>query len=170
MDELETSITMLKNNKSSGHDLILNEFILNASVQVKCVLLLLFNCVLKLEYFPSHWCVGSIVPVFKKGDKNEVNNYRGITLLSCLGKLFTRVLNNRLNDWAESNTILTESQFGFRKGRSTSDCLFILHGLIEILLARGKKMYCCFIDYEKAYDYLDRTALFYKLIKKWCKF
>ena len=60
---------------------------------------------------------------------------------------------------------MTDAQFGFRKGRGTSDCLFILHGLIEILLAKGKKLFCCFIDYEKAYDYLDRAALFTKLSK-----
>ena len=165
MDELDKAIKMLKNNKSSGHDLIINEFIVNASLQAKYVILLLFNCVLKLEYFPSFWCVGSIVPVFKRGDKNDVNNYRGITLLSCFGKLFTRILNNRINDWVESESILTEAQFGFRKGRCTSDCLFILHGLIEILFARGKRLYCCFIDYEKAYDYLDRTAVLFKLLK-----
>ena len=85
--------------------------------------------------------------------------------MSCLSKLFTRIINNRLNDWAETESVLTESQFGFRKGRNTTDCLFILHGLIEIMLARGKKLYCCFIDYEKAYDYLNRAALFSKLLK-----
>ena len=163
MNELEISIKSLKRNKACGHDYILNEFILNASLQVKVFLLLLFNSILTLEYFPSSWAVGSIIPVFKKGDKNDVNNYRGITLLSCLSKLFTRIINNRLNEWAESEEVLTEAQFGFRKERSTSDCLFILHGLVEILLARGKKLYCCFIDYEKAYDYIDRAALFYKL-------
>ena len=53
----------------------------------------------------------------------------------------------------------------YRKGRGTADCLFILHGLIEILFSKRKKLYCAFIDYEKAFDYLDRAALFTKLTK-----
>ena len=165
MSELENSIKSLKRNKACGQDHVLNEFILNSSFQVKIFLLALFNALLTLEYFPTPWALGSVVPVFKKGDKYDVNNYRGIAVLSCLGKLFTRTINNRLNEWAESEAVMTEAQFGFRKGRSTTDCLFILHGLIEIMLARGKKLYCCFIDYEKAYDYIDRAALFTKLLK-----
>ena len=155
----------MNRNKSPGKDLVLNEYIFNASYKVRYVMLLLFNNILSSEYFPSHWSVGSIVPIFKKGDKKDVNNYRGITLLSCMGKLFTRIINKRIDTWAESEIVLTESQFGFRKGKSTTDCLFILHGLIEILLARGNKLFCCFVDYEKAYDYLNRAALFHKLIK-----
>ena len=54
-----------------------------------------------MGYFPENWSEGFIVPIFKKGDINEVSNYRGITLLSTLGKLFTRILDNRLNKWAE---------------------------------------------------------------------
>ena len=166
MNELDKAINSLKREKSAGHDSILNEFIIHASLSVKVLILLLFNIILKLEHFPAFWAVGTVVPIFKKGDKNDVNNYRGITLLSCLGKLFTRILNNRLHTWAESQTILSEGQFGFREGRGTADCLFVLHGLIELLLAKGKKLYCVFIDYEKAFDYLDRAALWTKLTKE----
>ena len=105
------------------------------------------------------------MPIFKSGDKNLPNNYRGITLLSCLAKLFTRILNGRFAKWAEDNGKINETQFGFRKGRRTQDCLFILNGLIELLFSKGMKLYVCFIDYEKAYDYLDRAALWAKLLK-----
>ena len=90
-----------------------------------------------------------------------IDNYRCITLLSCLGKLFTRVLNNRLAEWAENDNIMNDNQFGFRKGRSTTDCLFILHGLVEIFLSQKKELFCAFIDYEKAYDYIDRAAMWH---------
>ena len=105
------------------------------------------------------------MPIFKKGDKLDANNYRGITILNCLGKLFTKILNERLNKWAESERILSWIQFGFRKAKGTTDCLFVLHGLIELLLAKGKRLYCAFIDYEKAYDFLNRVSLFTKLWK-----
>ena len=165
LTELSTAINNLKKNKSAGIDLILNEFIVNASLQVKLIILTLFNVLLKLEYYPEFWANGCVTPVFKKGNNTDTNNYRGITVLSCIGKLFTRLLNDRLNKWAESESVLTESQFGFRKSRGTTECIFILKGLIDILFARGKKCYVCFVDYTKAYDLLDRSAVFTKLIQ-----
>ena len=74
-------------------------------------------------------------------------------------------MNSRLNKWAEENAILTEAQFGFRSKKGTTDCLFILHALIEKMLSAGKKLYAVFIDYEKAFDYLDRGAIWATLIK-----
>ena len=67
------------------------------------------------------------MPLHKKGDINKVENYRGITLLSTLGKLFSRILNNRLTDWAEEYHIYVEAQAGFRKNMGTIDNIF-LHG------------------------------------------
>ena len=163
--ELDKAIKSLKGNKSSGEDNIINEFFINASVGVKFFIIILFNKILELEYFPSQWAVGKIIPVFKKGDRNDANNYRGITIISCLAKLFTKIMNDRLTKWVDSQKILTDSQYGFRKGRSTTDCLFIIQGLIDIIFARGLKLYVCFIDYEKAYDLIDRACLFHKLIK-----
>ena len=123
----------------------------------------MFNRILSSEYFPRCWAEGRIVPIFKKGDNLDTNNYRGICILSCLGKLFTRMLNTRMEAWAESQHILTDAQYGFRKGRGTADCLFIINGLVDILFSKGQKLYVCFVDYEKAFDYLDRASIFYKL-------
>ena len=95
----------------------------------------------------------------KKGSLNDVGNYRGITLLSILGKLFTRVLNNRLKDWAENYYVLIEAQAGFRPGISTTDNVFVLHGVISHLLNQGKKLYCAFVDFTKAFDYVVRENL-----------
>ena len=165
LEELNNAIKSLKRGKSGGNDAIVNEFIINAPYYIRNLMLLIFNNILELEYIPDKWCVGSIIPIFKSGDKNDANNYRGITLISVVCKLFTKIMNSRLNKWAEKNAVLTEAQFGFRSNRSTTDCLFILHGLVEKMLSKGKKMYAVFIDYEKAFDYLDRGAIWAKLIK-----
>ena len=165
LEELNNEIKNLKQNKSGGHDKLINEFIINAPSYVKDFIVLMFNTILLLEYIPENWCIGTIVPIFKSGDQGEVNNYRGITLISVICKLFTKIMNSRLNRWAENNNVLTEAQFGFRSGRGTTDCLFILHGLIEKMLSKGKKLYAVFVDYEKAFDYLDRGAIWAKLIK-----
>ena len=60
----------------------------------------LFNTVFRSGHFPRSWADGYIIPLHKTGSVNDVNNYRGITLLSCLGKRFTQILNNRLTIWA----------------------------------------------------------------------
>ena len=76
---------------------------------------------------------------------------------------FSLVLRNRLNSWCENNDKFNEFQFGFRDGRSTSDCIFILHSLTQRVLKDNAKLYCAFIDYEKASDTVIHDALWFKL-------
>ena len=68
-----------------------------------------------LVFFPDSWREGIVIPLHKKGDKNDVNNHRGITVLSCFSKLFTTVLNNRVVTFCNSNTCISDAQFGFKK-------------------------------------------------------
>ena len=76
---------------------------------------------------PMDWLIGIIIPLYKgKGDKKDANNYRGITLLSCLGKLFTSILNVRLSKFCETNNVIGEMQAGFRQGYSTMDHIFFI--------------------------------------------
>ena len=103
----------LNNNKSSGNDNIINEFIKNSPDCILEVIVNLFNVVLDTGLIPSDWCIGVIKPLFKnKRSPDDPDNYRGITLLSCLGKLFTSVLNARLSWFIESTGILGDEQAG----------------------------------------------------------
>ena len=113
--EILIGVKQLKNGASAGPDLLLNEFFKNGTNILTNYIHCLFNKIFENGYFPDKWSEGFIVHIFKKGDKNEPSNYRGITLLSTLGKLFTRVLNNRLNEWAEKYRIYCEAQAGFRQ-------------------------------------------------------
>ena len=88
---------------------------------------------------------------------NDVNNYRGITLSSCIGNVF---LNNRLYDWEEAYNVFIEAQAGFRKSMSTVDNVFILHGSISHMLNQGKKLFCAFVDFTKAFDFIVRNLWF----------
>ncbi len=128
-------------------------------------LLSLFNKVLSLGYFPETWSEGFIVPLHKKGSINNCNNYRGITLLSSMGKLFTRIVSNRIDLWAEKYFVYVEAQAGFRKGMSTTDNIFVLHGLITHMINNNKQLYCGFVDFSKAFDYVVRPNLWSKLIR-----
>ena len=95
---------------------------------------------------------------------NEACNYRGITLISILAKVYSQLLLNRLTDWSEKCEQTSNNQFGFQKGKSVIDCVFILHSVISKVLNTGQKLYCIFIDYEKCFDKIDRSLLWRKLL------
>ena len=112
----------------------------------------IFNNVFKEGTFPSQWNSGLIIPIYKnKGDSNSPSNYRGITLSSCLGKLFTSILQTRYYNFLENNNKLNKEQFGFRKNSRTTDNLFILKHILHKYFNRKENIYACFIDYEKAF-------------------
>ena len=94
------------------------------------------------------------------------DNYRGITLLSCIGKLVTSILNNRLNQYFEEIGALGEEQAGFRAGYSTQDHVFTLKMLIDLHNSQSKRLYCAFIDYKKAFDSIHRSYLWQNSLVK----
>lgn len=82
-----------------------------------------------------------------------------------ISKIFTSVLNNRLKLWCENNEKLGEEQAGFRKNHSTTDNAFVLYTLItKYLRHKGGRFYTLFVDFEKAFDRVDRSALWHKLL------
>ena len=81
----------------------------------------MFNIIFMNGIISDVWSKGIIIPIYKKGDKTNPDNYRGITLLSCLGKLFTSIINDRIAKFVENNSILSEVQAGFRKRYSITE-------------------------------------------------
>jgi hypothetical protein len=164
-EEILKSINNLKNGKSPGIDNILNEYIKASKEQMLPIYVSLFNIVLNTGLIPSQWSEGIIIPIYKnKGDPQQPDNYRPITLLSCISKLFTSVLNERLNKFLQHNDILLENQAGFRSDYSTADHIFTLNSLIEILRHYKKKICCIFIDFSQAFDSVWRVGLWKKLL------
>ena len=165
--EIMKCITKLKNKKSAGVDMIVNEYI-KTTRDVMCPLYIkLFNKILDSGTFPEEWLVGVIIPLYKnKGNTDDCNNYRGITLLSCVGKLFTSILNERLKQYSETYTVINENQAGFREEYSTLDHMFLLKCVIDLYKWKKKKLFCLFVDYSKAFDMVWREGLWYKLVKK----
>ena len=90
--------------------------------------------------FPSIWRESIIVPLHKKGNRDDPNNYRGISLTSTLSKVFLHIMNNRLQEWTEDHELVTEDQAGFRRGYSTIDNIFTLYGIVERHIGRRKYM------------------------------
>ena len=165
-EEIQKVISSLKNGKAKGIDCIGNEEIKateNVMINVYCKL---FNIVFDTGVIPTAWSVGVIQSLYKnKGAPEDPDNYRGITLLSCLSKVFTAVINNRLGEFAKSTNLISKEQAGFRPGCSTVDHIFALNCLLDIYLSKGQKLYCGFIDYRKAFDTVWRAGLWSKVLK-----
>ena len=165
-NEIRNTIKSLKNNKATGVDLILNEHLKILSHIISPILVDLFNLVFDTGIIPESWTLGMIQPIFKnKGSPHDPCNYRPITLISCLGKVFTQILNNRIQKYADEKDIINECQSGFRKKRSTADNMFILHNLIELVCKGKRSVYCSFIDLKQAFDRVWREGLWEKIIE-----
>lgn len=161
--EVKMAICKLKRSKSPGSDLLPPELFIESTEIISDMLCKLFNFIFTNHGYPESWTKGIIVPVPKKGDLSNVNNYRGITLTSIFSKVYSHILEDRLRTWTENNNIIDDNQFGFRKNKSTVDCIFILQAIINKQLCRKRKLYCTFIDFKKAFDLVYRNGIWFKL-------
>ena len=165
--EIKDCIKKLKKGKSGGPDLIINEFLKVWSNTLVLLLTKLFNKILNSEKFPKIWNISLLTSIYKSGDPSDCGNYRGISITSCLGKVFTSILQKRLSDFLETHNLLSSNQGGFRKNYRTVDHVFILKTIINKYLFKcKKKLYVCFVDFKKAFDSVWRSAMFLKLQNK----
>lgn len=165
LSEITECIKHLRNHKACGIDNIHNEFLKACPPAMINLFVGLFNLVLDSGVIPPDWTVGLIMPLYKnKGSPSDPDNYRGITLLSCLGKLFTSVINLRLTKYLNALGAVGDEQAGFRADHSTLDHIFTLHSIVNFYLQKRKRLYCAFIDYRKAFDLIDRSKMWQKLL------
>ena len=106
---------------------------------------------------PRDWQTGVIIPIFKKGDRKQCTNYRGISLRSLPGKVYAKCLERKCREIVESK--LEDGRCGFRPGRSTMNQIFTLKQIFEKSWEYGKDLFACFVDLEKAYDRVPRDKL-----------
>jgi len=125
MDELALMASRLPRGKAPGPDYIPNEVVAELARARPAMLLDLFNKCLVMSIFPARWKVARLVLVYKGNNKPqaEPSSYRPLSLLDGVGKLFERLILCRLNAHLDANDSLSNLQFGFRRGRSTSDAL-----------------------------------------------
>ncbi len=162
-EEVLKTANNLKSNKAVGIDNVSNEMLkvfTNLKIGSK-IIKSMFNEV--FGRYPEIWKEGMLKPIFKKGDKSQPTNYRGITLTSCLGKMFNQILNERLIHVFELYDIFPDNLMGFRQNMRTSNNVFILKTLIDKQFTKKDKLFCCFVDISKAFDRVWRKGLLYKL-------
>jgi len=119
------------------------EFILDAGELLHMPLLTAFKCFLA-KGFPKALSTGVVHALFKGGDASEFDNYRGIMVGLILAKLFSMILDKRLNKWAEQHGLPAKGQAGFRKDYCTTNQLFILRIMIRQSKPKKKPLYFCF--------------------------
>ena len=144
--EIREAIFSQKDEKSPGIDNLPIEILKASYDYIAPFLLKVFNRLLNTGEYPRAWGKGIITPIFKKGDVNDASNYRGITLMNILAKVYSQLLLNRVTKWAEIYEKITKNQFGFQRGKSMTDCIFILQSVITKVLNSKQKLYCIFID------------------------
>jgi len=160
--EIRKAINALKNGKAAGPDEIPAEAIKADMETAVDMLHSLFSKIWEEEKVPAQWSEGIIIKLPKKGDLGNCNNYRGIMLLSVPGKVFNRVLLERMKEAVDP--MLRDQQAGFRKNRSCADQIASLRIIVEQSLEWNSPLYITFIDYEKAFDSVDRETL-WKLLR-----
>ena len=134
--------------------------------EIKIVITDLFNVCIKTNDFPNEWKTSFITPIYKgKGSKSSLENYRPISIISPIAKVFESILGSKIRHYLESNNILHSAQNGFREGRSCNLALQTLVDYCKLNLDQKKHVIAIFLDLSKAFDTVDHELLILKLEK-----
>ena len=157
------AIDKLENKNSSGHYGISNKLLKLLKFELSKSLTLIINQRITTGVFPDSLKVSKIIPLFKKGDSSLLSNYRPISLLPTISKIFERILYNQLYEYFDNNHLLAEQQYRFRSNHSTE------YAAVKLVDHISKEMESCntpaalYIDLSKAFDTLSFDILLYKL-------
>ena len=162
-NEIIDIVKQMKNSSSCGHDGISVKFIKNIIHAVAKPLSVIYNLSISTGIVPDSFKVAKVIPVYKKDNKNQVENYRPISLLLTFSKILEKIIYKRLYNHLNDNDILVKEQFGFRPSYSTETAL--LHTLEQIITSLDNKQItmAIYIDLSKAFDSLDHNILLHKL-------
>ena len=162
-DEVETVLSKLKVSKSSGQDKIQVKILKDSSDICVSYLTYIYNCSLLSGIFPDDWKLAKVSPIYKSGNKQECGNYRPISVLSVVAKIFEKLVCGQLNCYFKKHQILTKFQSCFRKGHSTTSSLLSTTNSWLVNLDAGLINGILFLDLKKAFNTVDHQILIKKL-------
>ena len=161
---VKKAISNLDSSKTSGPDGIPVVVLKNCEPELSFILTDLFNLCLKESCFPDCWKVSSVVPVFKNvGERSDPKNYRPVSLLFVVSKIFEKLINDKLVRHLESVGLFSDFQYGFRSSRSTADLLTVVTERIARTLNLSGATQAIALDISKAFDRVWHNGLLHKL-------
>ena len=156
--EFTEALDSISGGKAPGVDQLPGELLKYSGTKTKELLWRLITKIWADHDIPQEWKDANLVTIFKKGDRADCGNYRGISLPSIAGKVFARILLNKLNKHISVH-ISPETQCGFRAGRSTIDMIFTLREVQEKCIEQNMPLYAVFVHFKKAFDTVNRDGL-----------
>lgn len=162
-NEVICFIKELKSTNSSGVDGVSNKAVKAIHVNIAPIFAFIANLSMETGVFPEQFKTAVIVPIHKKGDKTDVNNYRPISLLPVFSKILEKIIKIRLVTFLTNMNFFSENQFGFRKGKCTEDALLRFCTDVYDGINSGKRVAGLFIDITKAFDNVDHIIIFERL-------
>ena len=164
-DDIIALIRNINPNKATGSDGISGQMLLLCDDSVILPLKIIFRNIQSTSIYPDIWKLANVTPIFKKGDKQLIKNYRPISLLPICGKMFEKIIFNNLYSYLNGNNLITKNQSGFRPGDSTTNQLLYLVNEIHQAFENPKSLEvrAIFLDISKAFDKVWHDGLIFKL-------
>lgn len=164
-NEIDRILMGLKSDSAPGWDNIPTKLLKHVRQEVVPIISHLANLCFRTGIFPNKLKQSIIIPIYKGGDRDDVNNYRPISILPAISKILEKLINIRLTNYLAKYNLLSNTQFGFRKGLSTEDAVTALSSLVTEQLDSGFKCLTVFLDLKKAFDTVSVPLLISKLEK-----
>ena len=160
-EEVEKLLKEVNASKAGGPDEIPGRILKECSMSLAPSLTMIFNLSLQTGKFPNCWKFANVVPVFKKGEREEVTNYRPVSLLGIISKIFEKCIHHRVYEGVKD--LIHSLQHGFLKGRCTVTQLMEVFNTVEKCLDEGGQMDIIYLDFAKAFDTVSHRLLCHKL-------
>lgn len=162
-EEVSQNIRTLKTATATGQDGISSKFLQFFQEKLKRALTCLINKSISEGRFPGRLKVARIIPLYKDGDVLKSTNYRPISILSAVSKVYEKIVNNRLVDFLEKNNVIAQEQYGFRRASNTQAACLALTDYISEKVDKKLIVASLFLDLRKAFDSVDHSVLLAKL-------
>ena len=156
-------IRKLDPNKAHGHDQISIRMLQLCDKAIAKPLHLVFSSCMDSGILPTEWKMANVVPVYKKDDKQNVKNYRPVSLLPIFGKIFERLIYKEMYSFFIENNLISQNQSGFKQGESCINQLVSITHDIYKSLDQGYEVRSVFLDISKAFDKVWHKGLLHKL-------
>ena len=162
-EEVIHLLKTIKPNKAPGPDDIYPKILVECAEELGDVVLTIFRSSFNSGQVPVDWKLANVTPLYKKGPKSDPGNYRPVSLTSVLGKVFETLLKMRIMTFLETKNLLSDNQYGFRKGKSCTTNLLKFYDSVTKEIDNGSMIDVIYIDFQKAFDKVPHEALSFKM-------